>query len=51
MYSDYFTDILPYESKIETLMYGHPISYEPEYEYEEYDEPEGPTYYNFLLGE
>lgn len=49
--SDYYTDIYPYKNKIEALMYGHPISYEPEYEYEEYDEPEGPTYYNFLLGE
>ena len=47
--SNYYTDIFPYENKIETLMYGHPISYEEEYE--EYDEPEGPTYYNFLLGE
>lgn len=49
--SDYYTDIYPYKNKIEALMYGHPISYEQEYEYEEYDEPEGPTYYNFLLGE
>ena len=49
--SDYYTDIYPYKNKIEALMYGHPISYEPEYEYEEYDEPEGPTFYNFLLGE
>ncbi len=48
--SDYYTDIYPYKNKIETLMYGHPISYEAELEYEEYDEPEGPTYYDFLQG-